>query len=230
MKLVMLAAILLCEEGARAVSVHVINFAPPAGIQKYSFYPQGGNFFGDLFPTNFVDVDTRSGFLAYNGSDYTYDGHTGIDTEITNFTAQDIGVPIFAALDGTVIATHDGEFDKNTMLNSLPPEYVEIDHGNGQTTTYIHLKKDSVAVVVGQQVTAGQQIGLTASSGTAPLRICIFNQRSMARFSSLLPAPPVRVHRLGVTAALPHRRLPAAIRILPTKTSPPGRAALRHDA
>ena len=168
--LIILAAIVLCEGVSRSASAQVINFAPPAGTQRYSFYPQGGNFFGDLFPTNFVDVDTSSGFLAYNGSDYTYDGHTGIDTEITNFTAQDIGVPIFAALDGTVIATHDGEFDKNTMLNSLPPNYVEIDHGNGQTTTYIHLKKDSVVVVVGQQVTAGQQIGLTASSGnsTAP--------------------------------------------------------------
>jgi len=143
------------------------GFAPPANVQKYSFYPQGGNFFQDLFPTNFVDVDTTSGILAYNGSDYTYDGHTGIDTEITNFTAQTIGVPIFAALDGTVIATHDGEFDMNTMFNSLPANYVTIDHGNGQTTTYFHMKKDSVAVAVGQEVKAGDQIGLTASSGNS---------------------------------------------------------------
>jgi hypothetical protein len=139
------------------------NFVPPPGIQKFAFYPQGGNFFGDLFPTNFVDVDPSSGFLAY-------DGHNGCDTEIVSFTAQAIGVPIFAALDGTVIEAHDGEFDMNTMLNSLPANYVKLDHGNGQTTTYYHMKKDSVAVSVGQQVSAGQQIGLTASSGnsTAP--------------------------------------------------------------
>lgn len=146
------------------------GFVPPASIRKYPFYPQGGNFFVDLFPTNFVDVDSSSGILAYNGSDYTYDGHTGIDSEIPGFAAQDIGVPIFAALDGTVIETHDGEFDRNTMPNSLPANYVKIDHGNGQTTTYFHMRKNSVAVTVGQQVMAGQQIGLTGSSGnsTAP--------------------------------------------------------------
>jgi hypothetical protein len=165
--LISIVAIMLFEAAPTNIRAQPNPFAPPAGTQKYSFYPQGGNFFSDLFPTNFVDVDTTSGSLAYNGSDYTLDGHAGIDTEITSFTAQDIGVPIFAALDGTVIQTHDGEFDKNTMLNSLPSNYVIIDHGNGQTTYYAHFKKDSVAVIVGQQVTAGQQIGLTASSGNS---------------------------------------------------------------
>ena len=60
----MLTAVVLCEEGSRSASAGVTNFAPPAGIQKYPFYPQGGNFFSDLFPTNFVDVDTTSGILA----------------------------------------------------------------------------------------------------------------------------------------------------------------------
>ncbi len=43
------------------------NFTPPASVKKYSFYPHGGNFFVDLFPTNFVDLDPISGLLAYNG-------------------------------------------------------------------------------------------------------------------------------------------------------------------
>ena len=168
--LITIAAVAFCQGASRSALAQANSFVPPMSIQKYPFYPQGGNFFVDLFPTNFVDVDTTSGILAYNGGDYTYDGHNGIDTQIPGFAAQDIGVPIFAALDGTVIETHDGEFDRNTMLNSLPSNYVKIDHGNGQTTTYFHMRKNSVAVVVGQQVTAGQQIGLTASSGnsTAP--------------------------------------------------------------
>ncbi len=166
--LVLSAVVAFCV--AEAAPAQVVNFAPPGTIKKFPFYPQGGNFFQDLFPTNFVDLDTTGGILAYNGSDYTYDTHNGCDTDIDGFTAQAIGVPIFAALDGTVIAAHDGEFDMNTMFNSSPPNFVKIDHGNGQTTLYDHLKKGSVAVVVGQQVTAGQQIGLTASSGnsTAP--------------------------------------------------------------
>ncbi|MBA3961383.1 MAG: peptidoglycan DD-metalloendopeptidase family protein [Chthoniobacterales bacterium] len=168
--LILLATVIFCC--ARPVPAQVVNFAPPPTVKKYPFYPQGGNFFGDLFPTNFVDVNPTSGILAYNNSNYTYNGHMGIDTAITGFTAQAIGVPIFAALDGTVIETHDGEFDMNTSFGSpnQVSNFVKIDHGNGQTTMYDHMRKGSVAVVMGQQVTAGQQIGLTASSGysTAP--------------------------------------------------------------
>ena len=158
-------AALFCAATIRSASAQ--DFVPPPGIKKYLIYPHGGNYFVDLFPTNFVDLDPTSVLLAYNGSDYTFPEHTGIDTEITNFTAQEIGVPIFAALSGTVIETHDGEFDMNTELNSLPSNYVKIDHGNGQTTTYFHMKKDSVAVIVGQYVEIGQQIGLTGSSGNS---------------------------------------------------------------
>ena len=105
--------------------------------------------------------------MAYSGTDYTYDGHNGCDTDISGFAAQAIGVPIFAALDGTVVEAHDGEFDMNTASNNSPANYVKLSHGNGQTTIYLHMKKNSVAVGVGQQVKAGQQIGLTGSSGNS---------------------------------------------------------------
>jgi murein DD-endopeptidase MepM/ murein hydrolase activator NlpD len=111
------------------------NFVPPASAQKFSFYPQGGSFFSDLFPTNFVGVNTGAGILAFNGSDYTYNGHNGVDTEIKGFAAQAVGVPIFAALDGTGIEAHDGEFDMNTTTNNSPANYVKLSHGDGQTTT-----------------------------------------------------------------------------------------------
>ena len=146
------------------------NFAPSTCAKKYSFYPQGGNFFGDLFPNNFVDLDNSSGILDWHCGNYTYDGHLGIDTEILGFPAQAVGVPIFAVLDGTVLEAHDGEPDMNTTAANVPVNYVKLDHGDGQTTTYFHMKKDSVAVSIGQSVKAGQQIGLTGSSGssTAP--------------------------------------------------------------
>src|SRR5437764_15209592 len=76
------------------------NFTAPTCARKYSFYPHGGNFFGDLFPTNFVDLDNSAGVLAWHCTNYTYDGHLGIDTKIMGFPAQAIGVPIFAAHDG----------------------------------------------------------------------------------------------------------------------------------
>jgi len=43
--------------------------------------------------------------------------------------------------------------------------YVKIDHGNGIQTTYAHL--DSIAVVVGQKVSNGQQIGKVGNSGNS---------------------------------------------------------------
>src|SRR5437763_241523 len=147
------------------------NFTAPTCGKKYAFYPHGGNFFGDLFPTNFVDLDNSTGVLDWHCTNYTYDGHLGIDTEILGFPAQAVGVPIFAALDGTVIEAHDGEPDMNTTFSSSAmPNYVKLDHGDGLTTSYLHMKKSSVAVSVGQVVKAGQQIGSTGSSGysTAP--------------------------------------------------------------
>jgi len=46
---------------------------------------------------------------------------------------QNFGIPIFAALDGVVVAVHDGEFDQNVScdLNNQPlANYVALDHGN----------------------------------------------------------------------------------------------------
>jgi hypothetical protein len=141
------------------------SFAAPICAKKYSFYPQGGNFFGDLFPNNFVDLDNSPGILDWHCGNATYDGHLGIDTEILDFSSQAVGVPIFAVLDGTVLEAHDGEPDMNTTGPNVPPNYVKLDHGDGLTTAYLHMKRNSVAVSVGQLVKAGQQIGLTGSSG-----------------------------------------------------------------
>ena len=149
------------------MATHADAAPPPPGLRKYAFFPQAGNFWGDLFPNNFVDLDfTSPGILDYHGTAYTYDGHHGIDSDLCTFTEQSIGVPIFAALDGTVVAAHDGEFDMNTtQVPGALANYVVLNHGGTQETWYYHLKKNSVLVSVGQQVKAGQPLGLTASSG-----------------------------------------------------------------
>ena len=41
-------------------------------------------------------------------------------------------MPVFAALDGTVTAVHDGEFDQNTTnLAGRPANYVRVTHTGG---------------------------------------------------------------------------------------------------
>ncbi|HWN93481.1 MAG TPA: M23 family metallopeptidase [Methylomirabilota bacterium] len=139
----------------------------PTNTQSYSFYPQAGALWQDLFPVNFVDLDSTAGLRDWFCTNYTYNGHNGHDSDILTWTQKDIGVPVFAALDGLVIAAHDGENDTNTVAAGQPANYVVLSHGNGHETWYYHFKKFSVAVGVGQNVRAGQQIGLTASSGNS---------------------------------------------------------------
>jgi hypothetical protein len=55
----------------------------------------------------------------------------------------------------------------NTVQAGQPANFVIISHPAMRDTWYWHLKNGSVAVAVGQAVKAGQQIGLTASSGNS---------------------------------------------------------------
>jgi murein DD-endopeptidase MepM/ murein hydrolase activator NlpD len=139
--------------------------APP----KYPFYPMGGRLYHDLFSVMFVDLDpTSPGILDWDCTDYTYDGHRGVDVMLRTFTEQEIGVPIFAALDGVVVDSHDGEDDHHTEPIGQQvgnPNYVVIDHGSERFCSYLHMRLGSVMVSPGQPVKAGQQIGFTASSG-----------------------------------------------------------------
>ena len=75
--------------------------------------PQAGILWRDLYPNNFVDLDPGPGVRDYACGTQTYDGHTGTDSDIRSFREMDIGVPVFAALDGRVISVQDGEFDRN---------------------------------------------------------------------------------------------------------------------
>lgn len=131
------------------------------------FFPQAGVLGRDLFLTNYTDQNpARDQILDWDCSDYTYDGHRGHDSLIRSFREQAVGVPVFAALGGTVIETHDGEPDMNIeWVEGTEANYVVIDHGGGYRGLYFHFRQGSVAVVPGQMVTAGTQLGLTGSSG-----------------------------------------------------------------
>ena len=133
----------------------------------YPFFPQAGVLGRDLFLNNFTDLDPSSGLIRdWDCSGYTYDGHQGHDSLIRSFREQAIGVPVFAARDGVVVETHDGEPDMNTRWDpQTRANLVVIDHGGGYFAWYLHFRRDSVAVSPGEAVAAGTQIGLTGSSG-----------------------------------------------------------------
>lgn len=134
----------------------------PAG--SYAFWPQGGTLGRDVFTNNFVDLDPTTGLRDYDCGNWTYDGHNGHDMDLRSFSEQAAGVPIFAVLDGTVVDVLDGQPDMNTSCMGQG-NHVILHHGGTHRTWYWHMKNGSVAVSLGQVVRAGQQLGLTASSG-----------------------------------------------------------------
>jgi hypothetical protein len=137
------------------------------GVGEFTFYPQAGILWRDLYPNNFVDLDPGPGLRDYACGTQTYDGHTGTDSDVRSFREMDIGVPVFAALDGRVISVQDGEFDRNFGPTvSQFDNHVVLEHGTGRFTIYGHLRK-GIKLRRNDRVVAGQQIGWTASSGNS---------------------------------------------------------------
>lgn len=137
------------------------------GAAELTFYPQAGILWRDLYVNNFVDLDPGPGLRDYACGTQTYAGHTGIDTDIRSFREMDIGVPVFAALDGRVISIQDGEFDRNHgPATARIDNHVVLEHGTGRFTIYGHLRT-GIKVKRHDRVVAGQQIGWTASSGSS---------------------------------------------------------------
>ncbi len=97
--------------------------------------------FKDCFPSRFGDR------RSYNGSGYIY-FHTGLD-----FCGR-VGTEIYAPADGTVVFTGPLTVRGNATV---------IDHGWGVYTAYMH--QSEIKVRVGQQVKAGDLIGLVGATG-----------------------------------------------------------------
>lgn len=144
--------------------------AEEAAAQTRLVWPMGGTPFQDWVIGNYVDVDTRPIARGdFRGGKITYDGHDALDIGLAHFRAMEEGIDVYAAASGTIVSAQDGAYDRWSTLNPAPRgeagNLVVIDHGNGLTTLYGHLKKDSVAVGVGDTVAAGQVIGQVGSSG-----------------------------------------------------------------
>ncbi|MEM9058406.1 MAG: peptidoglycan DD-metalloendopeptidase family protein, partial [Pseudomonadota bacterium] len=118
---------------------------------------------------NYVDLDPGPGILDYAGGAKAYDGHNGVDIDVPTFREQDAGFPIIAPAQGVVIDLGDGNPDRNIFCTG-DWNFVTLGHPNGWTTTYGHLRKNSVAVALGDVMDVGDTLGVVGSSGcsTAP--------------------------------------------------------------
>lgn len=121
---------------------------------------------------NYVDHDPSLGAMDYRCGPVTYDAHLGTDFAIRDLGALKDGVAVVAAAPGKVIGRRDGMEDvglrdggREAIKGIECGNGVRLDHGGGWTTQYCHLRKDSVAVKVGERVSSGQKLGLVGLSG-----------------------------------------------------------------
>jgi len=120
---------------------------------------------------NYVDLKPGKGVVDYTCGDATYDAPPGDQHKGTDFAVRDMaavrnGVPVFAAAAGKVVGVRDGMADVGgTVSNWECGNGLRIDHDNGLTTQYCHMRRDSVLPKIGDRVERGQQLGLVGLSG-----------------------------------------------------------------
>ena len=122
----------------------------------------------------YVDLDPGPGFKDFMCGDLGADKHSGTDFAIADLAAMRAGVPVLAAAAGKVRNMRDGMEDVSVETIGMAAiegrncgNGVVIMHGDGWETQYCHLRQGSVAVRPGDEVEAGQQLGLVGMSGEA---------------------------------------------------------------
>ena len=102
----------------------------------------------------------------------TQNNHKGTDFAVANFGEMKRGVAVLAAADGTVLRTRNNmqdisvlETGQQSVKNKECGNAAIIEHVSGYTTQYCHMRQGSVSVKPGDQVKAGDKIGLLGLSG-----------------------------------------------------------------
>lgn len=126
----------------------------------------------DCWIVNYVDVDPSENRRDYRCGQMSYDGHKGTDIGLANDALIETDVAVLAAAAGRVVGTRDGEPDAGAAgieaAKAAGRECgngVRIEHGDGWATQYCHLREGSVLVQAGQEVAAGQPLGVVGLSG-----------------------------------------------------------------
>lgn len=100
-------------------------------------------------------------FATRNSQIYNGHGHDGIDL------GAPIGTPVLAARSGTVLGVGNTDLARDAKGNRCYSfgKWVMVEHGNGLSTLYAHLSE--IDVSKGQDVRAGDEVGLSGMTGYA---------------------------------------------------------------
>jgi hypothetical protein len=126
----------------------------------------------DCWILRYPDHDPGPGAHDYMCGALTSDGHRGTDIAIRNLAAMAEGVLVRAAAAGVVEGLRDGvpdisitERGAEAVADQECGNGVRIAHGEGWTSFYCHLRRDSLMVARGDRVEVGQPLGLVGLSG-----------------------------------------------------------------
>ena len=138
----------------------------------------------DCWLVNFVDTDPGPGRRDYACGIRTYNGHKGTDIAIRDLGVMAEGIDVLASAPGIVKALRDGMEDIDFTQPGSPSikgkdcgNGLVLAHEGGWTTQYCHLRRGSVRVRRGQEVIAGQILGLVGLSGVQRAGIILREHR-----------------------------------------------------
>ena len=117
-----------------------------------------------------VDMKADSTVDDFACGSRAYNNHSGNDLFLWPFPWRSMDrqeVAVVAALGGTIVGKHDGEYDRRCSTSTTAQaNYVIVQHDNGLTGYYWHLKKNSITTrAVGSRVEPGDYLGYVGSSG-----------------------------------------------------------------
>ena len=121
---------------------------------------------------NYADADARTGAAQDPMcGPLSYDGHDGLDLRAPA-TMATRGVAVLAPAAGLVTAVREGEADGAFLRGGQAAvegrdcgNGVRIEHADGWSSQLCHMRNGSIRVALGNQVAAGQAIGLVGLSG-----------------------------------------------------------------
>jgi hypothetical protein len=125
----------------------------------------------ECFVQNYVDHDPGQTFHDYRCGPLAYDAHRGTDFRVKDLLTLERGCLCWRRRQGRVARVRDG-FPDRSVDDLVAREIAEdggnlviLEHEDGWTTLYAHLRAGSIAVLPGQRLEKGQHLGLMGLSG-----------------------------------------------------------------
>ncbi len=153
----------------------LLSLAVPATAGEFSLVsPIDCDLTGPCYIQQYVDQDPSDANSDFLCTGLSYNGHKGTDFALPSYAMIEDGIDVLAAATGIVTGIRDGVPDVHYGPDNAESvkgrecgNGVVLRHDNGWETQYCHLRKGSVTVQRGQQVTAGDILGEVGMSGRA---------------------------------------------------------------